>query len=397
MRLRSWFSAVVTMVALGAVGACDEPAGPRSQPVEPEVRLVEATATDVAAIVGTFAGGPMDRPFLLRSMAEFDTHYGGADPRYEASLHVRAFFQNGGRRIWISRARTATLEGLIGNAGAGTGIFSLHAANHFHTLLVPELFSAPATGDRAAAAVAAVGYAASRGASFLLDPAAEVASAPALTDWVSRAGSGLRHRSAVLYADRIEVETGGAGGTRWIGVSGAAAGVYARNDATRGVWSAPAGPALPLAGALRVRPMTAAQRDALAAAGINPVVTSPDGAILLGGARTLSPDPEFRYLPVHRLTLHVEAAVRDRLGGNAGQASGPAVWARARADADAVLQALWLAGAFPGDRREHGYFVRCGEDTHTAADVAEGRLNVLVGFAPLRPAEFIVRRVTLRL
>jgi uncharacterized protein len=398
MRTRSSFSAVAVLSAISLLSVCGDTVQPRQPVQQPSIRTVEDVSTGVAAIVGTLRAGPLDDPFLLHSMDEFDIHYGGADAGYEASLHVRAFFENGGERIWISRARSATEEGLIGSQGAATGIYSLEAANRFNLLLVPELFTSSGIPDRAQAAAAAVEYAASRGGSMLLDPPAEIASAQGLVEWVNTQGADLRRRDAALYFGRIGVEEiSTTGAARWIGLSGAAAGVYARSDAEGGVWSVPAGAGLPLRGVAEVEPLMIADREALTGVGVNPVIAGAGGAILLWGARTLSPDPEFRYIHVHRLDLHVDALVRDSLAWTAGEPSDPALWEQARMDAEGVLHDLWLKGAFQGSRAEDGYFVRSGSDTHTPDDVAEGRLNVLVGYAPLRPAEFIVRMITIEL
>lgn len=364
---------------------------------EPEIRSVESVTTDVAAMVGTFASGPLDRPSLLESMKEFDTYYGGVDPRHEASYHVRAFFDNGGQRIWISRAASSTGSGLMGDRTAETGLFALEYANRFDLLLVPEIFTSADIADRAFAASEAIRYAASRGAMFLLDPAAESTSTEDAVSRVSQSGTGLRDRHGVLYFGRIAVgEDSDSGARRWIGASGAAAGVYARNDRERGVWKTPAGPRLPLAGVLDVDPLTDAEVSQLTAAEINPVVAS-DGDALLWGGRTLSTDLEFTYIAVQRLTLYVEARVRDTLAWTRGETSNVALWEDARSDVEAILAELWREGAFQGERAQDGYFVRSDGTTHTAEDMAAGRLNVVIGYAPTRAAEFIVRRITINL
>lgn len=376
--------------------ACDDVLGPMGDP-EPEIRSVEGVTTDVAAILGTFASGPLDRPFLLESMEEFDTYYGGVDPRHEASYHVRAFFDNGGRRIWISRTASSTDSGLIGDRTAETGLFALEEANRFDLLLVPEIFMSADIVDRSFAASEAIRYAASRGAMLLLDPVAESTSAEDAVNRLSQSGTGLRDRHAVLYFGRIAVgEDPDSGARRWIGASGAAAGLYARNDRERGVWNTPAGPELPLAGVLDVDPLTDAEVSELTAAEINPVIASGGNALLWGG-RTLSTDLEFTYLAVQRLTLYLEERVRDTLAWTGGQSSDADLWEDARSDVEAVFDELWRKGAFQGDRPADGYFVQSDFTTHTAEDIAAGKLNVVIGYAPIRAAEFIVRRITIDL
>jgi len=376
--------------------ACDDSVG-LADPVEPEVRTVQGVTTDVAAIIGTFASGPMHRPFLLESLAEFETYYGGIHPLHEASFHVRAFFQNGGRQIWVSRASAPTVAGLLGNGGSGRGLLALEEANRFNTLMVPELFSEPGIQDRISAAATAITYAASRDAMMLLDPPWEITGASDLIDWVKASGTALRSRHAALYFGRIEVPGGGvSGGTRWIGASGAAAGIQAWNDRERGVWAAPAGPGVPaLAGVLDTTPLTVQEREALNTQQIISLLSTPPR---IWGARTLlSGQSPFTYLNVQRLTLHVEALVRDTLRWARGKPMEPELWAQARSETEKVIHALWLKGAFQGTQPQEAYFVRCDASTHNSQDIAAGRLQVHVGFAPLKPGEFVVRIITLEL
>ena len=274
------------------------------EPGEPPVREVDGVTADVAAIVGTFAAGPLNSPFLLESFDEFQESYGGVDPLHEASFHVRAFFENAGRRIWVSRTPDATLTGLTGGGIAGRGLLALEEANQFNVLLIPELFTAPGIPDRAQAASVAITYAASRNAMMLLDPPLEITTAPDLIDWADRSSTQIRDRHAALFFGRVQVPMD-SNLSRWIGASGAAAGVFAWNDRERGGWAAPAGLGVPaLTGVLDTDPLTTDEREAL--------VWTP------------------------------------------GQPMGQALWTQAQADAEAVLQELWTRGAFTGLNPEGG-------------------------------------------
>ena len=397
-----WLLAGVFLLVLGgcdAVAALVDP----EDPGDPPVRLVEGVSTDVGAVVGTFARGPLHQPFLLESMAEFDTWYGGVDPAHEASYHVRAFFQNGGRQLWVSRAGAATPAGLLGGGVAGTGVLALDDANRFDLLLVPEIFTSDQVVERAVAAGTAIAYAASRGAMMLLDPPAEVQDPQALMAWVNGSSLQLRSRHAALFYGRLQVPeasggggAGGAGGTRWIGASGAAAGLYGWNDRERGVWAPPAGTSLPgMTGVQDTDPLTTAEREALTQAQVN---TLQRGPVRLWGARTLlSGQTPYTYVHVQRLATFLEARVREALAWTAGEPMGPALWAEAQADADAILQELWQQGAFQGLRPQEAYFARSDASTHSSADIAAGRLRVVLGFAALRPGEFVPLVITVEL
>jgi uncharacterized protein len=390
---------------LAILAGCDVLAGlvDPEDPGDPPDRVVEGVTTEVAAIVGTFARGPLHRPFLLESMAEFDTWYGGVDPAHEASYQVRAFFQNGGRRIWVSRAAAPTPAGLLGGGVPGTGVLALDDANRFDLLLVPELFTSGQVTERAVAAGTAVAYAASRGAMMLLDPPAEVQDAQALVAWVNGSGPQLRSRHAALFHGRLQVPdpagsggTGGSAGTRWIGASGAAAGLYGWNDRERGVWMPPAGPGLPaMAGVQDTEALTTAEREALTQAQVN---TLQRGPVRLWGARTLlQGDSPYTFVHVQRLATYLEARVREALAWTAGEPMGLPLGTRAQADAEAVLRGLWEQGAFQGTTMQEAFFARCDASTHTSADIAARRLKVVVGFAAIRPGEFVPLVITVGL
>ena len=398
----AWLLAGLCLLALTG---CDALAGlvDPEDPGDPPTRVVEGVSTEVAAMVGTFARGPLHRPFLLESMAEFDTWYGGVDPAHEASFHVRAFFQNGGRRLWVSRAAAATPAGLLGGGVAGTGMLALDDANRFDLLLVPELFTSNQVTDRAVAAGTAIAYAGSRGAMMLLDPPAEVQDPQALVAWVNGSALQLRSRHAALFYGRLQVPeagggggTGGSGGTRWIGASGAAAGLYGWNDRERGVWAPPAGTSLPgMVGVQDTDALTTAQRESLTQAQVN---TLQRGPVRLWGARTLlGGESAYTFVHVQRLATYVEARVRGALTWTAGQPMDVPLWIRAQADTEALLQELWVQGAFQGLVARDAYFARCDASTHTSADIAARRLKVVLGFAAIRPGEFVPLVITVQL
>jgi phage tail sheath protein FI len=396
-RSRAATGSVVLGALLAASGAmgCDALESLLPEDLEPPTRTVGGVSSDVAAIVGTFAAGPLDRAFLLLSWPEFLLYYGGLDSSHEASFHVKAFFDNGGQRLWVTRVGDATAPSLIGSPVAETGMYALEQADGFNVLLLPELFSEPQAGSRDPWVSQAVGYATSHSALFILDPPAEVGTASEALAWAGGPGV-LRTPFAVTYFGRIGVpDPASSGGQRSIGASGAVAGAYARNDAQAGVWQSPAGAGLPLVGVSAVDPLTSTEAGNLNTGGVNPILPLPSGGIGLWGARTLSTDPLFRYVSVQRLTLHVEASIREALGWTTGSPSGQALWTQAESDAQGVLQQYYQSGAFQGIRPRDAYFANSNSTTHSTADIAARRLNVEVGFAPLKPAEFVVRIMTI--
>ena len=104
-------------------------------------------------------------------------------------------------------------------------------------------------------------------------------------------------------------------------------------------------------------------------------------------------DPEWAYLPVRRVVAYVEASIRHGLQWVVFEPGGEPLWAAVREQVEQFLLALWREGRLTGDKAEDAFFVRCDRTTMTQDDVDNGRLVVLVGMAPLRPAEFVVIRI----
>jgi phage tail sheath protein FI len=104
-------------------------------------------------------------------------------------------------------------------------------------------------------------------------------------------------------------------------------------------------------------------------------------------------DPEWKYVNVRRLALFLERSIDEGTQWAAFEPNGEALWSEVRRSAEGFLFSLYRAGAFEGSRPEDAYFVRCDRTTMTQDDIDNGRLIILVGFAPVRPAEFIVLRI----
>ena len=110
------------------------------------------------------------------------------------------------------------------------------------------------------------------------------------------------------------------------------------------------------------------------------------------GARSLivATDDQWKYVPVRRLTLTIEQSIAASLQSAAFEPNGPALWGNVQATVSDFLNQLFIDGRLYGATPAEAYFVKCGPETMTESDVANGDLNVVVGFAPLKPAEFVV-------
>jgi phage tail sheath protein FI len=179
--------------------------------------------------------------------------------------------------------------------------------------------------------------------------------------------------------------------------SGFAAGIWAKIDSRRGVWKAPAGVETNLLGVAGLSYLVEdAEQDFLNPAGINAFRTLPSFGTVVWGSRTLATrrDPEWRYVPVRRTALFIEESIRNGIKFAVFEGNDQRLWATLRSTVNAFMDSLFRAGAFQGNSAAAAYFVRCGlGDTMTQADIDAGRVIVLVGFAPLKPAEFVILRI----
>lgn len=180
--------------------------------------------------------------------------------------------------------------------------------------------------------------------------------------------------------------------------SGMVAGVYARTDTTRGVWKAPAGTDASLTG---VRDLTNTLTDkesgALNVRAVNALRSFPVYGAVVWGARTCRGNDqlgsEWKYVPVRRTALFLEESLRRALAWVVFEPNDEPLWAQIRLNVGAFLHDQFRKGAFQGRTPRDAYFVKCDKDTTTQNDVNLGIVNIVVGFAPLKPAEFVVLKL----
>jgi phage tail sheath protein FI len=176
---------------------------------------------------------------------------------------------------------------------------------------------------------------------------------------------------------------------------GVVAGICARTDAQRGVWKAPAGLD---AGLLGVRELSTRLTDdehgQLNPLGVNALRAFPVVGLVVWGARTLEGADrlasEWKYLPVRRLALFIEESLYRGTQWVVFEPNDEPTWAQIRLNVGAFMHNLFRQGAFQGQSPRDAYFVKCDKDTTTQNDINLGIVNILVGFAPLKPAEFVI-------
>ncbi|MEW2051820.1 phage tail sheath subtilisin-like domain-containing protein [Streptomyces sp. NPDC005476] len=276
----------------------------------------------------------------------------------------------------------------------GEGGLGALAAADFNLLCLPP--SSPEGELPKAVWVEALGVCYRRRAVLLVDPPQTIVprDAPAWLETIAL--SGPETRNGVFYLPRLR----SADPLRDHAIaefvpSGAIAGVMARTDATRGVWKAPAGMDAGIVGAAGLsHSLTDGDSDELNPLGINCLRSFPQAGTVVWGARTLRGADtlvdEYKYLPVRRLALFLEESLRRGTQWVVFEPNDERLWTQIRTSLGAFMQDLFRQGAFQGHAPRDAYFVACDAETTTQYDIDRGIVNISVGFAPLKPAEFVV-------
>ena len=174
--------------------------------------------------------------------------------------------------------------------------------------------------------------------------------------------------------------------------SGFVAGIYVRNDIERGVWKAPANATVN--GAIGFELMlTQGEQEILNPEGINCLRNFPGRGMRLWGARTMSSDPEWKYVNLRRYFAYLERSIDQGTHWAVFEPNDKRLWTNIRRTIEDFLLNEWQRGALLGDKPEMAYFVRCDRSTMTQNDLDSGRLVCLIGVAPLKPAEFVTFRI----
>jgi hypothetical protein len=286
-------------------------------------------------------------------------------------------------------------EAAFTGGGDKEGLFALEKADIFNLLVIPP-YTADGNVDASLVGDAAT-YCEQRRAMLLVDPRSDWDAVEDARDHVGDVGTTSKNsalffphirRPNPLYPDQVE---------NFI-PAGAVAGIFARTDTNRGVWKAPAGQDASVVGAPAFSvPLTDGEIGQLNPLGLNCLRTLPAAGRVVWGSRTLQGNDrlasEWKYIPVRRTALFIEESLYRGTQWVVFEPNAEPLWAQIRLNIGAFMTVLFRQGAFAGTTPRDAFFVKCDAETTTQDDVNLGIVNIAVGFAPLKPAEFVVIRI----
>ncbi len=363
---------------------------------------INGVATSVTAFIGSALRGPTDTPGSVNSFADFERLYGGLWAQSTLGYAVQQFFLNGGSQALIVRVE-GDGSGGITDADIIASLPVLDQADLFNLLCIPPLKRHGGNVGKPAWD-AAIAYAKSRRTFVVVDPAERWATADDVLDTAAGVASVVTAAdNAAIYFPRILISDPlNNGQTDSFAPGGTIAGIFAETDLNRGVWKAPAGVeaamqgvlGLSLGGSASPGKLTDADSGLLNPSGINSLRNFPAYGTVVWGARTLKGSDvlasDWKYIPVRRLAYYIEESVVRGIKWATFEPNDQALWAQIALSVTAFMQTLFRQGAFQGTTPQQAYFVKCDNTTTTPADMENGIINIVIGFAPMHPAEFVV-------
>ena len=280
---------------------------------------------------------------------------------------------------------------LIGSKEKKTGIYALLDVELFSILVIPETFDMQETGANPVIQ-AGVDLCEKRRAFYIVDyPAGkDLSDIATWANGVSQTRNAAVYFPAVKIADPLDQFR-----PRAMAASGTLAGVYARTDAQRGVWKAPAGTDATLNGVDALSTViNDLENGSINQKGVNALRLFRDYGKLAWGARTMKGSDaqadEWKYIPVRRTALFIEESLYRGTQWVVFEPNDEPLWAQIRLNVGAFMHNLFRQGAFQGTTPRDAYFVKCDKETTPQNDINLGIVNIVVGFAPLKPTEFVI-------
>jgi hypothetical protein len=353
---------------------------------------IEGVPTSTAGFIGPCHKGPIKRSTLVTNLAEFERTYGSGRrlrlddgalrPNY--TWHAaRAFFKEGGRRLYVARVPRWKVR------DCQKALKCFEAIEEISIVAAPgSTFGYEHGGEATPIANVLIEHAERMRYRF-----AVLDSGPGQSiEDVRAMRAGLTSTNAALYYPWVRAKDPLNARELSLPPSGFIAGIYARADLARGAHKPPANEVVTLAVGLDQN-VTEASLTVLNGESINCIRAFTPRDFRVWGGRTLSADPEWKYVNIRRLFIYVEASIDKGTQWAVFEPNAEPLWAKIRRAVENFLMSEWRSGSLPGSRPEEAFFVKCDRSTMTQADIDEGRLICVVGVAVVRPAEFVIFRI----
>jgi phage tail sheath protein FI len=364
---------------------------------------IEGVSTSTTAFAGLTRRGPLAgarAPEELNSFAAFEKIFGGAADLNSApktnyvARATRAFFAEGGRRLYVARVKPPRPAGKASLKDWEEALNALGTWKNVNLIAAPGSTEQGRLANAIQSRLVAQAEAAGAYRFIVLDIPKGKTPSEAVT-W--RKDFDSKH--AAFYYPWVTVpnpprkpRTSGSPPSLTLPPSGFICGIYTRADLERGVFKAPANEVLRSATGLE-RQITQSDQETLNPAGVNCLRFFAGKGFRAWGARTASADPEWKYVNVRRYFDYLENSIDRGTQWVVFEPNGETLWARVRQTISNFLSREWRNGGMPGQKPEEAFFVRCDRTTMTQSDLDNGRLICLIGIAPVKPAEFVIFRI----
>ena len=349
---------------------------------------IESVGSSTAGMIGQSSQGPVNKPMLVTSWAQYQKLFGGVKEGGHLAHGAYGFFLNGGARLYVMNVGekkegqtvedvAALVKGEDKGPGSRTGLTAFSALSDVALIAAPGMTS-PIVHQ------------------MLADHASQCADRIAVLDGIEELGETQLHefprigdnQEAALYWPWISVFDESTKKMANVPPSGHVMGTMARVDSERGVHKAPANEVL--RGALGLKySLTRNEQALLNPRGINLIRDLDDMGIRIYGARTLSEDKEWKYLNVRRLFQVVRKSVTKGTEWVVFEPNNQKLWGDVERNIRAYLKTLFAQGALQGKTPEEAFYVRCNETTNPQENIDLGIVTIEIGIAPVKPAEFV--------
>ena len=354
-----------------------------------DLHSIVGTPTTFTAFIGLTSKGPLNKATKISSFSDFEKVFGGLSKYHNLGYAVNHFFLNGGNSaiiVSVGNDKTVTSDKIIGDKNRKSGIYCLDNMDDFNILCIPPYDETETTAITVYQK--ALEYCKLRRAILLVDPPKNWPDVKSVTRNMKNF---FRDENAAIYFPRVKIKEKS---------DFVPCGIIARTDSSRGVWKAPAGTNAVMSGIedLMVH-LSDDEIGVLTMDAVNCMKQFPAMGFVVWGSRTMNGTDvlasEWKYLAVRRTALFIEESLYRGLKWTVFELNDVSLWSSIRSNVDSFMNNLFRQGAFSAPSSDKAYFVKCDNTTTTQSDIDKGIVNIIVGFAPLKPAEFIIIKIQL--